>query len=218
MVRFHSCGTTPRIELYTICIILLYILSLYYFTFFRPFIKLTLIGSAILPRDVCDQAADAISALVKSYLQLYILSRTPSFVPYFVLTTGITHLIAYGNTSIGLEKFLQGISDLTGMSSYHGFASCACNILLYLARKWKIPLPEDDDLIAEADLDTWCRLSSISYNQFCPNVERVDIMKGIGTVLEDENPLFWLFPIQGRPSLVYRGGELKKNGFALLQE
>jgi hypothetical protein len=92
------------------------------------------------------------------------------------------------------------------------------NILLYLGRKWKIPLPEHSGLTTEADLDTWYRLSSISYNQFCPNVETVDMMKGIGTMPEDENLLFWLFPMQEQPSLAYRVGELKKNDFALLQE
>ncbi|KAF3055094.1 Nitrogen assimilation transcription factor nit-4 [Daldinia childiae] len=59
---------------------------------FRPLIKLRIIGSGILPRDVCAQAADAIQGLLRSYSQLYTLRRTPSFVPYFVLTSSIMHL------------------------------------------------------------------------------------------------------------------------------
>ncbi|KAI1505965.1 nitrogen assimilation transcription factor nirA [Biscogniauxia marginata] len=59
---------------------------------FRPLIKLRIIGSGILPRDVCCQAADAIQGLLRSYSQLYTLRRTPSFVPYFVLTSSIMHL------------------------------------------------------------------------------------------------------------------------------
>ncbi|KAI1160843.1 fungal-specific transcription factor domain-containing protein [Nemania serpens] len=59
---------------------------------FRPLIKLRIIGSAILPRDVCSQAADAIQGLLRSYSQLYTLHRTPSFVPYFLLTSSIMHL------------------------------------------------------------------------------------------------------------------------------
>ncbi|KAK8074347.1 Nitrogen assimilation transcription factor nit-4 [Apiospora phragmitis] len=59
---------------------------------FRPLIKLRIIGSSILPRDVCSQAADAIQGLLRSYSQLYTLRRTPSFVPYFVLTSAIMHL------------------------------------------------------------------------------------------------------------------------------
>lgn len=59
---------------------------------FRPLIKLRIIGSSILPRDVCSQAADAIQGLLRSYAQLYTLKRTPSFVPYFLLTSSIMHL------------------------------------------------------------------------------------------------------------------------------
>ncbi|KAL5906793.1 hypothetical protein ACKVV1_011197 [Pyricularia oryzae] len=65
---------------------------------FRPLIKLRIIGSSVTPRDVCAQAADAISGLLRSYSQLYTLRRTPSFVPYFVLTSAIMHL-AIGATA-----------------------------------------------------------------------------------------------------------------------
>ncbi|KAL8407394.1 hypothetical protein RB594_006289 [Gaeumannomyces avenae] len=59
---------------------------------FRPLIKLRISGSSVSPRDVCLQAAEAISSLLRSYSQLYTLRRTPSFVPYFVLTSSIMHL------------------------------------------------------------------------------------------------------------------------------
>lgn len=65
---------------------------------FRPFIKLRMIGSHILPRDVCSQAADAIQNLTRSYDRLYTLRRTPSFVPYFVLTSAIMHLVIGATT------------------------------------------------------------------------------------------------------------------------
>lgn len=59
---------------------------------FRPLIKLGIVGSKVSPRDVCSQAADAIQGLLRSYSQLYTLRRTPSFVPYFVLTSAIMHM------------------------------------------------------------------------------------------------------------------------------
>ncbi|KAI1343550.1 fungal-specific transcription factor domain-containing protein [Xylariaceae sp. FL0016] len=68
---------------------------------FRPLIKLRIIGSSLLPRDVCTQAADAIQGLLRSYSQLYTLRRTPSFVPYFVLTSSIMHLAVGANDSSG---------------------------------------------------------------------------------------------------------------------
>lgn len=56
-----------------------------------------------------------------------------------------------------------------------------------------------------------CRPKSTSLNQFCPNVESVDVVNGIGRVCEGDNPLFWPFPLQGRPlldveNLLGRGG------------
>jgi hypothetical protein len=70
---------------------------------FRPIIKLRIIASNISPRDVCLQAADAIQGLTRSYAQLYTLRRTPSFVPYFVLTSAIMHL-AIGTTASPSES------------------------------------------------------------------------------------------------------------------
>lgn len=72
---------------------------------FRPLIKLRIVGSKVSPRDVCSQAADAIQGLLRSYSQLYTLRRTPSFVPYFVLTSAIMHMaIAASSPTISLPQ------------------------------------------------------------------------------------------------------------------
>lgn len=132
---------------------------------FRPLIKLRIIGSSITPRDVCSQAADAITGLLRSYAQLYTLRRTPSFVPYFVLTSSIMHLAiaATGASSPSAvaaaaaaaksgqspatpakldphvtDALARGIADLTEMAPCHHFAEQALNILRFLAKKWKI--------------------------------------------------------------------------------
>lgn len=132
---------------------------------FRPLIKLRIIGSSISPRDVCSQAADAIQGLLHSYSQLYTLRRTPSFVPYFVLTSSIMHLAIAASTapsqgaSEGLQgqptraklgenvtkAINQGIADLTEMAPCHHFAEQALNILRYLAKKWSIEIQVDID-------------------------------------------------------------------------
>ncbi|KAI0391897.1 hypothetical protein F5Y17DRAFT_385159 [Xylariaceae sp. FL0594] len=78
---------------------------------FRPLIKLRIIGSSILPRDVCSQAADAIQGLLRSYSQLYTLRRTPSFVPYFLLTSSIMHLAVGANGQSGPEATSQNVAD-----------------------------------------------------------------------------------------------------------
>jgi hypothetical protein len=132
---------------------------------FRPLIKLRIIGSSISPRDVCSQAADAICGLLRSYAQLYTLRRTPSFVPYFVLTSSIVHLAIAAtymenpkanetsdpppNSSESSRKppklpphatetLSCGIAFLTEMTPCHHFAQQALNILRYLAKKWNI--------------------------------------------------------------------------------
>ncbi|KAL6900102.1 fungal-specific transcription factor domain-containing protein [Trichoderma evansii] len=218
---------------------------------FRPLIKLRIIGSKVSPRDVCSQAADAIQGLLTSYSQLYTLKRTPSFVPYFVLTSAIMHL-AIGATGIDDEEaetseekmkkaakvdprvtdaLNQGIADLTEMAPCHHFAEQALNILRFLAKKWNIEVNVDGDKLPPDDPDNLVRPYTSSLNFFAPNVRESDFMCGFGPSPEivdtlqtpstkksaetAENPLFWPFPMQGRPMLP-TGQELEDAGFAKL--
>jgi hypothetical protein len=236
---------------------------------FRPLIKLRIIGSSISPRDVCLQAADAISGLLRSYSQLYTLSCTPSFVPYFVLTSSIMHL-AIGATPSGVQHsagggeparsgqpsnprtskieprvadaISRGIADLTEMAPCHHFAEQALNILRYLAKKWNIDVEiktdaEEERRRVEADNQQSIRHSTSSLNFFAPNVADADFNCAWGDALEPrhsvdthsgarpgnvgqmmnalDNPLFWPFPMQGRPMLP-TGHELEEAGFELL--
>lgn len=125
---------------------------------FRPFIKLRIIDSSLLPKDICLQAADAIQGLSGSYSKLYTLRRTPSFVPYFVLTSAIMHLTIGAELPPSSSQALvdpnappridpdlaqaisRGIADLTEMAPCHHFAEQALNILLHLAKRWHIDI------------------------------------------------------------------------------
>src|SRR4051812_19370164 len=81
----------------------------YYFAIlqlFRPFIKLRLKDSYLLPGVICMEAADAILGLLRSYSRLYALRRTPSFVPYFVLIAVIMYLAI----AVELSRPLQTLS------------------------------------------------------------------------------------------------------------
>ena len=246
--------------------VVLTFLSMYYhfaiLLLFRPLIKLRIIGSAILPRDVCTQAADAIQGLLRSYSQLYTLRRTPSFVPYFVLTSSIMHLAIGGTSSPSskdneadgpgkgsaqqqqtispvkldphvTESISRGIADLTEMAPCHQFAEQALNILRYLAKKWNIDVKLSEETkhftSKEHDSDRSVRPITSSLNFFVPNVMEQDFVCDWGsgrsqpTGLEPvataanglENPLFWPFPMQGRPMLP-SGQLLKDAGFDLL--
>lgn len=235
---------------------------------FRPLIKLRIVGSSIKPRDVCSQAADAISGLLRSYSQLYTLRRTPSFVPYFVLTSSIMHLaigatflddrqnqeesgpaqgsqsthgppqLPAGTPKIGphvVEAISRGIADLTEMAPCHFFAEQALNILRYLAKKWNIEVNVSSE--SKINYNQATRPVTSSLNFFSPNVtdsdfdcswgerikpgvaseERQGTRTGnVGKTAEAlENPLFWPFPMQGRPILP-TGEELTEAGFELI--
>lgn len=219
---------------------------------FRPLIKLRIIGSKILPKDVCSQAADAIQGLLTSYSQLYTLRRTPSFVPYFVLTASIMHLAIAASAAVDVnpgkvtpadikkavkvdsrvsEVLKRGIADLTEMAPCHHFAEQALNILRYLAKKWNIEVDFDNSNLTQEDYDRLVRPYSSSLNFFAPNVGVEDFICdwGSGNRLVGseqsrqvekaaeslQNPLFWPFPMQGRPILP-TGKELEQAGFALL--
>ncbi|PNY29440.1 Nitrogen assimilation transcription factor nit-4 [Tolypocladium capitatum] len=220
--------------------------------FAQPLIELCIIGSKVSPRDVCSQAADAIQGLLTSYSQLYTLQRTPSFVPYFVLTSTIMHL-TISSASLGSdpagsaaekmrsvvktdphvsEALKQGIADLTDMVPCHHFAEQALNILRYLAKKWNIDVDMDggDVNLNPEEYDRLVRPYTSSLNFFAPSVGSDDFGAdwGGGRVLPEdapqavekaaesmENPLFWPFPMQGRPMLP-TGKELEQAGFALL--
>ncbi|KAH7191025.1 fungal-specific transcription factor domain-containing protein [Fusarium oxysporum] len=214
---------------------------------FRPLIKLRIIGSKVLPRNVCTQAADAIQGLLKSYSSLYTLRRTPSFVCYFVLMSSIMHL-AIGVTTIqsdlteGLKgtaakvephvakAITQGIADLTDMAPSHHFAKQALNILRYLAQKWNIEVDKSADKLAAEEYDRLILPHMGCLNFFAPNVREGDMMcqwgEGEPMIIQEssaakktgssmENPLFWPFPMQGRPILP-DGGELEHAGFSVL--
>lgn len=115
----------------------------------RPFVKLRFIGSAVSPRDVCSQAADAITTLIRSYDNLYTLARTPSFVPLICLGSGVMHLVIgtekTGSTELPKDSYrqiLQSAHDLKSMAACHGFSRRALDIMRFLAQHWKISSAE----------------------------------------------------------------------------
>lgn len=182
---------------------------------FRPFMKLDIIESGVSPKDVCNQAAEAISALVNSYSQLYTLRRTPSFVPYFVLTSSIAHAVTMGLDDTGPAALERGVRYLKEMTGCHGFAKRGLDILYYFIGHWKIDFQLEDSPGRSEDYKEVCKPKSTSMNLFCPNIASVDAINGISRVKMGENPIFWAYPLQGRP-LLDVGENLEGAGFRLL--
>jgi hypothetical protein len=186
---------------------------------FRSLIKLRFIGSSILPRDVCAQAAEAITNLVRSYDQLYTLQRTPSFVPYIVLTAGIIHLVL-GNT-LPSKQFTQTVEDLRNMCSCHGFAHRGLQILNELARQWNIKIKLDlGDKDDNSKNDCGAEVQPIHPQRGTHMVSAGLFSTYVGDKLEELRPLggsvlFNPFPMQGSPILGDKE-QLERSGFAML--
>jgi hypothetical protein len=66
---------------------------------FRPVLRIRIIGSTVVPIDICLQAANNIQNILQTYSELYTLKRTSSLIPYFVLASTTIHLAegAYSN-------------------------------------------------------------------------------------------------------------------------
>jgi len=226
---------------------------------FRPFIKLKIALSSIVPRELCLEKADAISQHLHTYAKLYTLKRTPSFVPYFVLTSCIMHLAIAataprpthpGGSAAPPEieprvsdAIRQGIEDLTEMTKCHIFAEKALNIVRYLAMKWGVNITETkpsgsemegmtttpSNLTLPSSSSSSTRPATTSISYFSPNITEGDFnctwggggggghIAQVGVVAdveEEENPLFWTFPMQRRPILP-TGKALREAGFEI---
>lgn len=117
---------------------------------FRPFMKLRIKNSPILPRQLCLQAADAIQTHLRSYSNLYTLRRSPSFAPYIILVSSRIFIEADGLTLASpnapprneepntAEALRRGIGYLDEMAACHRTAIIGANMLRHLARAWNV--------------------------------------------------------------------------------
>lgn len=120
---------------------------------FWPVTELKIVGTELSPKDICVQAADAIGTLVQSYARLCTLQRTPSLVPYFMLTAAVVHLATItdsrqtNSTMSGSERYEfakttdkpavdarlnEDVTFLKEMTHCHPLAGKALRILSYL--------------------------------------------------------------------------------------
>jgi hypothetical protein len=186
---------------------------------FQPFVNLELVTSAVLPREVCYQAADAITGIVKSYSDLYTLRRTPSFVPYFVLISAIIHLFAVKTQASNKDargKLSQGISDLQEMTQCHGFAFRAIDALRHLAHIWGVDIfPNGTN---SRDLPDLPGPSPVLPDQFSPDISILETLQSIQPIISPKHhSLFSPFPMQGLP-LVVLDTQREKDGFVLASQ
>ena len=111
------------------------------------------------------------------------------------------------------EQLAQNISDLKEMSSCHGIAARALDILRFLAQLWKVD-GIFDNAHEEVNLQNHSHPSFIIMGELSPLTGSVSMMHNIVPwPSAAENPLYAPFPIQGRPSVAL-GSELEDDGFA----
>jgi hypothetical protein len=112
---------------------------------FRPFLNLTFVGSSVSPLIIYIQAVESISSSVQSDHRLYTLRRTPSFVPYMVLTSDLALLIAEGINRHGLrmirsrEEDTQWAQSSEQLAVSHPFARDSADIIRRFAKIWQFP-------------------------------------------------------------------------------
>jgi hypothetical protein len=143
---------------------------------FHPFLDLQLLGSELSPARICHEAADAIQGLLKSYDQLYSLTKARVFVPLLALASAIVHLEkriinapAHGSDSdtkmvtvggVGqhaLDALDQDVTDLREMSGWHHSAVQAVGFIKKLAKARKIEIKAQDNIIPPKVYDRLAR-------------------------------------------------------------
>ena len=182
---------------------------------FRPFLNLKIKGSAVSPRSVCIEAARNILSLVKAYKDLYTLRRTPSLIPYLILTAGVMAMMeplwkeARGGSPKADTIFYRSIEYLNELASSHGFARNAKFICEFFRQAWNVGTERD------MDYDDREELNNIKNNHefgldwphartfFQPDTKLKRLRRGVSSSVARRNPStrlsFHLFPLQGDP-------------------
>ena len=116
---------------------------------FRQFWNLNIFESSTFPRTICSEAAQTIFVLIRSYKDLYTLRRTPSFVPYIILTATLAYVAdkkheqtASNMTSLNYGS--EGLNLLLDMCKSHFFAKRSVEIIKFFTKQWGLQLPELD--------------------------------------------------------------------------
>jgi hypothetical protein len=118
---------------------------------FRPFWNFEIFDSTTFPRTVCSEAAQSIFVLIRSYKDLYTLRRTPSFVPYIILTASLAYIADIkgeltGDGMTSLTYGSEGLNILEEMCRSHFFAKRSVEIIKFFTGKWGLQVPEHDTL------------------------------------------------------------------------
>ncbi|KAI4960494.1 hypothetical protein J4E86_002116 [Alternaria arbusti] len=110
---------------------------------FRPLLKVDLIHSDIRPRDICVDAANKVSELVRIYRQFYDFRQAHLLIPHVLLTVCVVHLLYSKDNSISRQNLIEGMQGLDDLHECHYFGARSFRVIYTLAKTWKLPFPEE---------------------------------------------------------------------------
>jgi hypothetical protein len=110
---------------------------------FRPMLKVDLIHSDLHPRDICIEAANRVSEIVRIYRQFYDFRVAHLAIPHILLSVCIVHLLYSKDNRTSYRNLVDGLQGLEDLHECHYFGARSFRIIYTLAKTWNLPWPEE---------------------------------------------------------------------------
>jgi hypothetical protein len=110
---------------------------------FRPMLKVELMHSDIRPRDICIDAANKVSGIIRIYRSLYGLRTAHLIIPHTLLTICVVHLLYSRESKIAYQNLVEGLKSLEEVQVCHYFGARSFRIIYALSKTWNLPWPEE---------------------------------------------------------------------------
>jgi hypothetical protein len=125
----------------------LIVYSMLYYTIivhlFRPMLKVELIHSDIRPRDICIDAANKVSGIIRIYRSMYGLRTAHLLIPHMLLTTCVVHLLYSRDSKVAYQNLVEGLQSLEEVQVCHYFGARSFRIIHSLSKTWNLPWPDE---------------------------------------------------------------------------
>jgi hypothetical protein len=110
---------------------------------FRPMLKVDLVHSDVHPRDICTEAANNVSAIVRTYRRLYDFRVAHLAIPHILLSVCIVHLLYSKDNKTAHQNLVEGLQGLEDLHECHYFGARSFRIIYTLAKTWQLPWPRE---------------------------------------------------------------------------
>lgn len=110
---------------------------------FRPMLKVDFVGSDVQPREICIEAANKVSDIIRTYRKFYDFRVAHLAIPHILLTICIVHLLYSRDNKISYMNLVEGLQGLEDIHECHYFGARSFRILHTLANTWDLPWPDE---------------------------------------------------------------------------